>query len=198
MQLQPHASLERIVPPSALPLTLPWVKAHCRVEHAEDDTYLARLIEVAVEAVDGKGALGRAVMTQTWRQWAGPASGEVRLLMTPVQALTEVQYRDAEGVLQPAALADFEIVGTADDMTVRPRAGASWPPAADRPDAIALTYRAGYGDTSAAVPQSVRHAILMMVAHWYDNRESASGQGMVEVPYAARHLLSLERAAWYG
>jgi uncharacterized phiE125 gp8 family phage protein len=196
--MQPHASLVRSVDPANSVVQLAEVKRQCRVEHDNEDSYLADLIAMAERYVDGKGTLGRALVTQTWQQWVGAAPGDVRVLMTPFRALTAVHYFDAAGVLQEATLAEFEAIGTPDQTIVRPKRGFSWPTADVRPAAIRLTYTAGFGDTSSDVPATIRHAILMMVAHWYENRETVSSDVMVEVPYAAEHLLSLERVAWYG
>jgi len=196
--MQPHSSLVRSVAPSVRPISLSEAKDHCRVSHTDDDAYIDQLIDVAVASVDGKGKSGRALITQTWQQSVGQEPGAVRALMTPFQSLTAVHYYDDAGLLQEATLAEFEAIGLADETYIRPKDGYSWPSADDRPDAIRLTYTAGYGDSASAVPASIRHALLMMVAHWYENRETVSADKMIETPYAADHLLSLERMGWYG
>lgn len=196
--MQPHASLVRSADPVNSVLSLLEIKRQCRVDHDDEDAYLADLLAVAERYVDGKGSLGRAMITQTWQQWSGAKPGEVRVLMTPFRALSAVHYHDENGVLQEAALAQFEAVGTPDETLIRPRQGISWPATAITPAAIRLTYTAGFGDDPEDVPATIRHAILMMVAHWYDNREAVSSDTMAEVPYAAEHLLSLERVSWYG
>jgi uncharacterized phiE125 gp8 family phage protein len=35
---------------------------------------------------------------------------------------------------------------------------------------IELDVRVGYGDTAASVPEPLRQAIRLLVAHWYENR----------------------------
>jgi uncharacterized phiE125 gp8 family phage protein len=47
---------------------------------------------------------------------------------------------------------------------------------------------AGYAN-AAAVPEAIKTAIKMMVAHWYANRETVAAQQMTTVPFAAEHLL---------
>ena len=52
--------LTRISAPAALPVSLEELKAHLRVEHAEEDAALTRLLGAATSALDGPtGQLGR-------------------------------------------------------------------------------------------------------------------------------------------
>jgi len=40
------------------------------------------------------------------------------------------------------------------------------------------------------VPPPVQHAALLLIGHWYAHREEVAPGTMVEIPVAARHLLS--------
>jgi hypothetical protein len=59
--------------------------------------------------------------------------------------------------------------------------------------AVQVNYVAGYGAASA-VPQTIKHAILLLIGHWYVNRE-AVGPSMSDVPMAVSSLLGSE---WAG
>lgn len=169
-----------------------------RVSHADEDAYITTLIGAAVSHIDGQGALGRAMITQTWAQYVPQAPGWVRLTMTPFQALTSVKYYDEAGALQTATLDDFEAWLDGDFVRVKPKEDREWPTADVRPDAIVITYTAGFGDTAADVPAGLRHAILMLVSHWYENREAASETKLNDVPMAVDALIGNQRVAWYG
>ena len=60
-----------------------------------------------------------------------------------------------------------------------------------------LTYQAGYpeGETPAAAIQ----AMLMLIGHWYQNRESVQigAVATVEIEMSTRNLLKQYRAWWY-
>ena len=50
-----------------------------------------------------------------------------------------------------------------------------------------MTYVAGVADS--AVPAPIKHAILLMVGHWYANREAVAPGQMHEVPMAVDALI---------
>jgi uncharacterized phage protein (predicted DNA packaging) len=45
---------------------------------------------------------------------------------------------------------------------------------------------------------SIRHALLMLVAHWYENREASTETALQTVPMGVDMLLGNERVGWYG
>jgi uncharacterized phiE125 gp8 family phage protein len=68
------------------------------------------------------------------------------------------------------------------------------PTVAERGDAIRYQMTVGYG-VASAVPSSVKIAISMLVAHWYNAREAVSAQSMSEIPFAVNTLLAPYRRA---
>lgn len=191
-------TIRRTIAPAALPISLQEAKDHLRVSGADEDAYIQGLIAAAVAHVDGEGDLGRAIITQTWAQWVNQSPGHVRLKMTPFQALVSVEYYDAAGALQTATLSDFETWLAGDFTICKPKDGFAWPGAATRPDAIKITYRAGFGDTGAAVPEGIRHALLVLIDHWYANRGVVTSDTVNSLPLAYDALIGNERVGWYG
>ena len=197
--LSPQFSLVRVTAPSASPISLAEAKAQMRVEGNDDDTIIQRLIDAAVAFVDVQGALGFAMITQTWGQWVGPNPGTVMLSLGPVQSVSAIKYYDINGTLQTATLADFNVFGTPNRITISPKTGYAWPVTQTRDDAIKIEYVIGYGATSASVPQTVRHALMMLVAHWYENRENELiGTISKTLPFGFDDILNIERNSWYG
>lgn len=189
--------IRRITAPATLPITLAEAKEQCRVDHDDEDTYLDGLIAAAIAYVDGEGILGRAMITQTWAQWVNQSPGWVRLTMGPFIALTAVEYYDAAGTLQTATLGNFETRLCDDFVICGPKDGYSWPTADTRDDAIKISYTAGFG-AAAAVPAGIKHALLLLVAHWYQNREAASDKPLRDIPMAVDALIGNERVRWFG
>lgn len=196
--LKCHEALLQIEAPEVTPVSVDDCKAHMRVDFADDDTYIGDLIAVAVAHYDAMGVLGKAMVTQKWRQYTSPNPGVVRLSIGPVQAVNAVKYYDVSGDEQTATLTDFDVFGNGKATTVSPKSGFSWPITQDRPDAIWIEYTSGYGDAATDVPQGVRHALKFAVAHWYENREPVSIAKMNELPIGITALINTERACWYG
>ena len=196
--LSPQFSLVRVTAPATAPISLAEAKAQMRVDGSDDDTIIQRLIDAAVAFVDVQGVLGRAMITQTWGQWLSPNPSTVSLMLGPVQSVSAIKYYDIDGVLQTATLADFNVFGTPNRITITPKTSKAWPITQTRDDAIKIEYVVGYGSTSASVPQTVRHALLMLVAHWYENRETTQEKQMQDLPYGFMEMIGIERNTWYG
>ena len=54
-----------VTTPAAEPITVSDAKKQMRIEHSDDDALIARLINTAIVFVDVRGALGKAMITQT-------------------------------------------------------------------------------------------------------------------------------------
>lgn len=156
--------------PTVEPVSLADVKGQLRVLHTNEDATIARLARVARSMIEGK--VSRALMDQGIRLElpAFPVSGVIRLPRPPVISVTSVHYRDTAGATQ--TLDPSLYVFTADELTPRITIadGAAWPETQTHPAAVFVDYRAGFGTTPEAVPEDLRHAILLTVEHFYANR----------------------------
>lgn len=184
-------ALVRTGDPDAL-LTVVDAKAHLRVDHSDDDSYITGLIDVAADVLDGNtGEIGKALVTQTWT-WTGPRPfGDFHLPVEPVQSITSIKYYDADNVQQTLTLSDYML----DDDQLKPKRGVSWPVAYDRDDAYEIVFVAGYGDASD-VPAGIIHAAKLILSHYYETREDALDMPKTEIPRSARHLIDRHKSGW--
>ena len=191
--------VQLVTGPSVEPISVADAKRHLRVEHSDDDLLIKRLIETAVAMVDVTGVLGKAMITQTWREWYSPNPSQIVLSLGPVQSVSAIKYYDADNVLQTDTLSNYFVLGTSGRTTIKPKSGFTWPTTFVRDDAIAIEYVIGYGDTFRDVPSTVRHALFMLVAHHYENRENELiGTISKTLPFGFEALLGSERNSWYG
>ena len=179
----------RIAAPSVEVVTLPAAKAHLRVDHSADDSLITALIGAAVQYFDGRsGILGRALGTQTWRlETAAPAGGCLSLELPPVSAVDKVEYlRDGAMVEWPDS--EWRLGYKGEIAFVVPLENRVWPSTDARENAWSVSFTAGAA--AADVPEPLRVALLMLIGHFYQNREAVSAGGMAELPLAVSALIA--------
>ena len=183
-----------LIPPSAEPWSVAEAKDFLRVEHDDDDAVIAALIAAARGHVEA--LTRRALLVQRWRFVldAWPANGRFSPRMGPLRSVIAARVFDAANHSSVIDAATF-VVDAAAELIASP----SWSmPLPGRTSAgIELDVELGYGAAASDVPDALRHAIRMLVAHWYENRGLAAtgdaatlpgGLGALIAPY---RMLSL-------
>lgn len=172
--------------PSGL-VTATKVKAQSRIDTTADDTLIGDYILAATEAIDGPFAMaGRAFGSQTW-DYVLPAFYKDILVPVPgATAVSATSYQDGDDATQSMTITDFYRVIPKDDGLLLERKTGT-PATYDRTDAVTITVTAG-----GTVPERIKHAALLTIATWYDNREIG------DVPEGAKTLINLERQGWFG
>jgi uncharacterized phiE125 gp8 family phage protein len=177
--------------PAAEPLSLAEAKAFLRVAHDDDDAVIAALIAAARGQIEA--LTRRALLLQSWRlvRDGWPANGRIGLRIGPLRALTAARVFDAAGVAHPIDVATF-VVDAADHAIAAPCG--SLPVPGRRVAGIELDVELGFGATPADVPELLRHAIRVLVAHWYDNRGLAAiGSSVALLPGSVAAMIASYR-----
>jgi uncharacterized phiE125 gp8 family phage protein len=219
-----------VTKPPFEPVTLEEAKAHCRIDHGDDDTYISSLIKVAREKIDGRdGLLGRAIVAQTWDwkfdrfdrrhpegsshdRWEHRADlwhcerWRLELPLPPLQSVVSVKYLDINAVEQTLDPSTYIVTGANgwQPAQIEPAANTSWPTVYCQPEAIRIRLSCGYAplsplssppvqtDYALNVPETLKLAIKIMVAAWYENRDTL---GMM--PDSVPGLIYDYRTNWF-
>lgn len=183
----------RTVAPTDTPVSLTEVKAHCRVDGSESDTVLTAYLAAAVDHLDGyAGILGRALVTQTWRQDYCGFAPKLRLPLGPVASITSVTYFDADGVSQTLADTVYTTLADSRGAYLALKPDQVWPSTYRRADAVSVTFVAG--TSAVAVPAAIKAALLLLVSHWNENREAVvTGTIATALPFAVDALIAPHR-----
>lgn len=181
-----------VTPPVDFPVTLAEAKKQVRAEyHNDDDVYISGLIAAATDHIDGpNGILGRCIVEQTWRQ-DFYRIGCLRLPLGPVSSIDAISYYDADNAEQTLDDSVYALRRDALGHYVTLASQQSWPTAYKRDDAISVAFVAG--QSAEAVPGSIKAAILLMVGHWYENREAVADVKLAELPMGVSALLAPHR-----
>lgn len=189
--------IERIAPPTAEPVQVADLVAQARIDGAEENELLGRLLATARAHVES--VTQRSLLRQDWRITLDefPAGAVIRLPRGPVSEVLSVRYLDAQGMQQTLPGAAYRLVSGGLVQRLVPAVGMSWPRAVCAIGAVEISYRAGW-ETAQQVPEEIRDAILMLAAHWFENREAVtkSNDGMMPVPLGFESLLSHHVVPW--
>lgn len=170
-------ALKLITAPTAEPVTVAEVRAHCRIDSTAEDSLLATYIAAARQLCEE--TIGRALMPQTWEQTldAFPA-GEIKLLKTPVASVVSVVYVDANGTEQTMPSTDYVLDAETEPGWLLPADGLAWPATDDVINAVRIRFVAGYPH-SAAVPELLKVWIYATVGAFVTQREALDTTGRV-------------------
>lgn len=162
-------TLFRTVAPQAEPVTLAEAKQTLRLDHDSEDGLLSGLIRAAREEVEA--FCGLALIDQGWRLALDrlPASGRVLLRRHPVREIVSVTAYGGDG---EAALVDpgtyrLEAHGRPARLHFL-----SLPPEETAANGVEIDFAAGFGEAGTDVPDLLKRAMLVLVAHWYEFRAS--------------------------
>lgn len=188
---QPKIAPVRVQAPKVAPVSLDEMKRHLRdVCSDDDDVLLTSLIEGATNHLDGyAGILGRALVTQTWRQ-DFPAFGDIlRLPLGPLAASpgVAVTYFDSDNTTQTLPDTIYAVHTDTLGPCIVLKAGQHWPATYQRADAVSATFTVG--TAPGGVSSSIKVAIMLLVAHWYNNPEAVGDGTMGELPFAVSALI---------
>lgn len=173
------------------PITLEDAKIHLRTilgDTTEDEAILKPIITAAREFAENVTGCAFAQQELTaypdgWETWQLPKP--------PVRSVERVTYRDENGVTRELPKESYSVDAVDGKVYVteapKERLGMGNP--------IEVTYTAGY----EKVPMTVRQAMLLLIGHWYNNREAVAVGSMasVEVGLTTKALLNQHKVWWF-
>lgn len=209
--------LQLVQPPLIEPVSLTLAKSHLRVDYTLDDAYISSLISAAREHVER--TTRRAIFSQTWEMSldAFPCGSDystvapytrdnfygcglyldwtaITLPVPRLQSITSITYLDGFGNQQTVDPSTYTADTRSEPARVMPVNGSLWPfPPVYTPGSVVVTFVAGsYGDGALTntCPRALMQAILLLVGHWYINREAVSSTQMSNVPLAVDSLIA--------
>ena len=160
-----------LVPPASEPVSIKQAKKQLELLEADDahDEQLQLLIEVARDSVERD--CGLALLTQTVEHVQAGFTESLQLQRRPVQSVTSVQYYDDGNTLRTLSASIWQLNPSKERIELQ--YNEDWPTTSDRWDAVKVTYVAGH-TSAAAVPASLRQAMLLKIGYLFENRDQLS------------------------
>lgn len=165
-------------PPEQEPVSVGEAKSQCSIAAAivAHDPLLERLIKTARQWCEYR--TNRQFCTATWdltldafpRADRGEAIAPLLLPRAPLQTVVHLKYTDINGTLQTIASTDYQVLTAREPGEIRPAYGLFWPVPRFQAEAVQVRFTCGYGGPTA-VPEPARHAMLLLVNHWFENRQ---------------------------
>ncbi len=177
--------------PAAEPLSLAEAKAHLRLTSADEDGLLSRLIIAARQHIESHTGLSliRQQLLCTHDTW--PEGESLTLSPYPVISIDALRILNEDGDPTSIPLAHTYLAATPRPARLVLRQGRRWPRLERAAGGIHVHLTAGFGPSAADVPEPLRHAAALLMAHWYEHREPVNpGEAPVPVPLSVDALLA--------
>lgn len=196
--------------PATEPITVAELRAHLR-DVPDADGVLTQLIKDAREYVEE--ATGLALISQERRLvmdywplekrgtdglgwWDGVQEGAligsakraVELPRAPLLSVDAVKTYDSANASSTFPDASYYVDTASKPGRLALTIGATWPVPTRPVAGVEIDYTAGWPD-AASVPAPLKRAILLIAAHWYENRELVDYDGPSKVPMQAGRIL---------
>lgn len=175
--------------PTTEPMTVAELKTHLRIDHTNDDVYLAVVLKSATQYYEKH--TNRTLVSTTWDLWMDgfddpfyARNGVISLPRPPLSSVTYVKYYDASNVLQTWGTAEYSVDTFSEPGRVCTAFGYTYPQTYDRTGSVNIRFIAGEG-AYTAVQENHKQAVRFLSGHLYENRESSgSGTEVKNVPMA--------------
>lgn len=197
--------LEKITDPAFPAVTLGRMQSNSRLPRGQDEDlltellisaedYVERYLECTIGLAEWRLTLDSFPQHGGWQTHQRPLDWKANAILIPVwpvRSVTALIYNASDGT--PTTLPLNQIVQPIgnDRYHLRLKKGFSWPLTDCSPNAIAITFNAGW-PTQSAIPGTLTRAILMLVSHFYENPEAViTGSISKEVELGVQSMIAM-------
>ena len=166
-----------------LPVSLEAVRMQLRMDDLRhDDEYLIMQIKAQCALIEKQYQCALLTKTVVEHHSRFPQYSTDTLFISgigPVNSVTSIAYYDSDNTLQTWASSEYTFTASSGGANISLNPDYYWPTdLANRPDAVVVTYSAGYGSGPSSLPPNVTAGVLSRIARAYTNREDSREEGM--------------------
>lgn len=167
-------------------VSLEEAKAQCNVMGSDYDAILTSLISVARDYAEGR--TGQLIVPGTYEITLDefPNSEILYIDEYPISSIESIEYVSGDSI---QTIDDYVA-----DYGYKTRLQRNSWPVTNQIGAVTITFEGGYEED---MPEKIKQAMLLMITHWFNNREAVViSEGRTidaqEVPLTANTLLDME------
>lgn len=195
--------------PAEEPLTRTEVKTYLKEDETANDSYIDGLISTSRRLCEAYTGLSFVTQTRQIKLDRFPVAdrsrgNEILIPYGPLISVTSFTYLNADNV-STALVEDTDFkVDTHQEIArlfaISDNSVTSWPTTRDLPNAVTITYTAGYGAASA-VPQDAKEAMYKQIASMYENKQdevltgTATGTA-TQLNWSSMRILDRIKVTW--
>jgi len=167
-----------VTPATVLPVTVDEIKDDLSIDGTDMDARIERAIRSAMAHYEGwDGKLGLSLVEQTWRVSFGRFERSMFLPLRPVQSITEINWKGADGVSEAIAPGEYALQWDAGGTYFARFMNAfAFPSGLFETYPVSIDYVAGWPivDGKATTPEDLKAAIRMRVQMEIDEAASVN------------------------
>lgn len=166
-----------VAEPTTEPITIDEAKQFLRLlpDDTSEDDFISGLITAAREYCEN--FTGRALATQTIAMYLDEIPVSVEVPMPPLQSVDKIEVIDADKAVHELIADTDYMIDSGEISSIIFTASAQEVAAHLYPiNPVQITCTVGY---DADIPVGIKQAIMLLVAHWYENREAVATNGEV-------------------
>ena len=165
-----NARLKLITPPTVEPVTLEQALNQCHANAGIEDAWFTQTIKSAREFAEDYQ--WKAYISQTWQMTFDVLPPHVIYIpRAPLISVDSVDVYDVDNVKTEMDMDDFYVDSDTEPARMILNKGNEWPDVELREmSCVKIGFTAGYGTTATTVPEAVKDAILLYIAHAWNNR----------------------------
>ena len=129
------------------------------------------------------------LVNATYEYYTDQFCNEMPISIGPISSFTMLEYQDADDTEQTLATTVYGTDLISPVNKVYLKEGQTWPATRQNPNAVKMTFVAGYGATASDVPEHYKTAIKMLVSDMFEHRE-ASGVDLLKENNTIKALLN--------
>lgn len=182
-----HFGLTRTTDATLEPLDLTEAETWLRISDSHESTIVDGLIRAARQKVETDTGLALLTQTWTWTIDAIPDDGVLWVPVAPLASVTSVKTFDTASAETTVATSVYRVDTQGVPGRIVLKDGQSWPSGLRPQNGVQVVFVAGWTSVDA-IPANLVHAMRLLVAHWFAQREPVvpgTSSGVVDLTYEA-------------